>query len=320
MALFSMRVQPISRGDGRSVIAAAAYRAGEKLCEERTGRIHNYSQRSGVERTEIMLPVNAPAWVCGLSREAFWNAVDAAEKRKDAQTAREIRIAIPREIGHDDRITLVRDFVTQSFTSRGMVADVCWHNKVASDGKEQPHAHIMLTTRFLEDGGFGKKSRHEMILDPEGRTRPDGTRLRVPDNPDSWNLDSYYETCRASWEALANQALERAGSEARIDRRSYLERGIARLPEPALRFAWYMKDLYGVMRERFGQFQAARHFREVEERAATGLEKAAQSPSAGEQVRKSERFFGWIERQIERLAPDRTEGARPLPNGSEIDR
>lgn len=267
---------------------------------------HDYSRRSGVERTELVLPDDAPDWVQGITREALWNAVEAGEKRKDAQTARELRIMIPRELPVADRITVVRDYVDRAFVAKGMIADIAWHNKQASDGLDQPHAHVMLTMRPLTDTGFGKKSRHDWVPDPEGRTHPDGRPVMVESNTDSWNSTTYYEKCREDWEKLANAALERIGSTERIDRRSLLERGLARMPEPALRLAWYMKDLYGVMRERFGQFQVARHYREVEKRAKDGFAKIGQSPvGTADPARTAARFFGWFDRQIERLrSPD----------------
>jgi len=305
MAQFSMRMQVIKRSAGRSVIAAAAYRAGERLRDERQGIVHDYSKRGGVEHRELLLPDSSPPWVQHLSREAFWNAVDAAEKRKDAQTARELRIMIPRELDPPERIRVVREYVDRAFVARGMVADVCWHNKTASDGLEQPHAHVMLTMRPLADGGFGKKVRHDWVPDPSGRTLPDGRPVMIVSNADSWNSNEYYERCREDWENIANDALARAGSDQRIDRRSLVERGLARMPEPALRLAWYLKDLYGGMRERFGQFQAARHYREVETRAKAAFDPAG--PVAGkrdEPAKRAERFFGWFERQLARLSPE----------------
>lgn len=318
MALFSMRVQVIKRSAGRSAVAAAAYRAGERLHDDRQNLTHDYSRRSGVERTEIFLPDHSPAWTQGMGREALWNRVEAGEKRKDAQVAREIRVMIPRELPASDRVALVRGYVQDAFVSRGMIADVAWHNKTATDGRDQPHAHIMLTMRPLTDQGFGKKSRHDMIPDPSGRTRPDGRPVLVPSNTDSWNLDSYYEeTCRKGWEERANAALARIGSAERIDRRSLLERGIARLPEPALRLAHYLKDLHGVMRERFGQFQMARHYRSVEDRAKAALTHGDKRALPGGEAASLRRYFDWFDRQLARLAPppprqpDRT---RPTPN------
>ncbi len=317
MALFSMRMQVIKRSAGRSLMGAVAYRSGEKIYDQRQDMVHDYSRRNDVERTQMLFPADAPGWVKGIAREAFWNRVDANEKRRDAQTARELRIMIPRELPTAERIALVRDYVTRCFVSKGMVADVSWHNKIASDGLEQPHAHVMLTMRPLADDGFGQKSRHEWVSDPSGRTHPDGKPVMIESNADSWNSNTYYERCREDWENTANAALARIGSEARIDRRSLLERGLARLPEPALRLAFYLKELRGVMRERFGQFQMAKHYQAVEKRAKAAFRiDPTQADPAGNRsdstvpqprrqetpAQKVERFFGWFERQIERLA------------------
>ena len=132
----------------------------------------------------------------------------------------------------------------------------------------------------------------------------------VESNENSWNSAAYYERCREAWEKTANEALARAGSAERIDRRSFLERGIARMPEPALRLAHYLNDLYGVMKERFGQFQMARHYRSVENAANEALADIGASPSgfgAAEAAQTQNRFFGWFERQLARLEPARPE-------------
>jgi ATP-dependent exoDNAse (exonuclease V) alpha subunit len=326
-----MSMQVIKRSAGRSAVAAAAYRAGERLHDERADITHDYRRRSGVDHSEILLPGNAPGWCQGIDRERLWNAVEKTEKRKDAQTARELRIMIPRELPPEERIIVVRKYLEQSFVAKGMVADVCWHNKTASDGLEQPHAHVMLTMRPLSEGGFGPKSRHDWVPDPEGRTHPDGRPIMVESNADSWNSVVYFEQCREDWEKVANAALEQAGSDQRIDRRSLLARGLARLPEPALRLAHYMKDLHGCMRERFGQFQMAKHYQAVEKRAKAAFRTAefaaeapphlaaqspkrtvrdAVTPQPGEASRLSERFFGWFDRQLERLGPSEVPMAR----------
>ncbi|MBO9712636.1 MobQ family relaxase [Sphingomonas sp.] len=319
MALFSMRMQVLSRSKSRSSVAAAAYRSGEKLRDDRQGITHDYRNRGGVEHTEILLPAGAPAWVQGIDRERLWNAVEAGEKRKDSQTARELRIMIPRELPPEERINVVRDFVLKSFVAKGMVADICWHNKISdTDGREQPHAHVMLTMRPLVADGFGQKVRHDWVPDPSGRLHPDGRPVMVVSNAQSWNCPDYYERCREAWENTANAALARAGSDQRIDRRSYLERGLSRLPEPALRLAFHLKELYGVMKERFGQFQRARHYRAVESRAKAAFAKLDASPMTPDAARQAkdtaERFFAWIERQQERLGPAGMEHARAGPN------
>lgn len=338
MALFSMRMQVIKRSAGRSLMGAVAYRAGEKIYDQRQELVHDYSRRGDVERTELMFPADAPEWVRGITREKLWNRVDAFEKRKDAQTARELRLMIPRELPPAERVAVVRDYVARCFVSRGMVADVAWHNKVASDGLEQPHAHVLLTMRPLTADGFGQKVRHDWVPDPEGRTHPDGHPVMIESNADSWNSNLYYERCREDWEKTANAALARIGSAERIDRRSLLERGLARLPEPALRLAFHLKELRGAMRERFGQFQMAKHYQAVERRAkgvfcvadtpamlasweARGnapaqnigqgpdLDSARAAPDRGaprwaeSPARKVERFVAWFERQTARLRP-----------------
>lgn len=347
MAQFSMRVLVVKRSKGQSIMASAAYRAGEKLWDERQGLSHDFRHKStGVVHKEMLFPDDAPAWVRGIGREAFWQAVDASELRKDAQTARDLRVMIPREVPVADRVPLVRDFVLRNFVSKGMVADVCWHNTLASDGLEQPHAHILLTMRPLSDEGFGPKSRHEYIPDPSGKTHKDGRPVMVESNPDSWNSANYYEKCREGWENTANAALARAGSEARIDRRSLIERGLARMPEPALRLAFHLKELRGVMHERFGQFQAAKHWQAVEKRArgvfrmadtpamlafwaerGNALDRAighGRDPGSGvssraglepstpraqeSPARKVERYIAWFARQTARLRP-----ADPVP-------
>ena len=304
MALFSWSMQIIKRSSGRSVVAAAAYRAGERLHDARQGRTHDYSKRTGVEHTEILLPDDAPAWVQSIDRETLWNRVEAGEKRKDAQTARELRIMIPRELDPPQRIQVVRDYLTGSFVAKGMVADVCWHNTTASDGKEQPHAHVLLTMRPLTDEGFGPKARHDWVPDPTGRTHADGRPVMVVSDTGSWNCPDYFERCREDWEGIANAALKDAGSDERIDRRSLLARGLSRLPEPALRLAYHMQELYGCMKERFGQFQFARHYRAVEERAKSAFRDIEQSSSStGETLQRAQRFYDWFERQVERLQP-----------------
>jgi len=305
MALFSMRVQVIQRSAGRSAVAAAAYRAGEKLEDQRTGRVHDYTRKQGVQRTELMFPDNAPAWVQGIGREAFWNAVEAGEKRKDAQGARELYVAIPRELGPAERISIVRDFVQANFVSRGMVADCCWHSVTASDSGENVHCHIMLTMRPLTSDGFGLKIRHERIKDPEGKVYPNGRPVMINSNINSWNCSDFYEKCRESWENIANAALLRAGVEARIDRRSFLERGIARLPEPMLGIAYYMKTVLSpVFREKWGQYHMAKHWQELEQRvkkAFTGLE--TEPTRMGDRARSARRWFNWFDRQVERMTP-----------------
>ena len=189
MAIYHMHAAVISRASGASALAAAAYRSGENLIDERTGEAHDYSRRDGVDGAEIIAPEGAPDWV--QDREKLWNAVEDAEKRKDSQVAREVRVALPRELDPEQRRELVREFVKAEFAGRGMVADVSYH-----DGNSgNPHAHILLTTRELNSDGFGAKDR-------------------------SWNSKELLSGWREQWAESANRALDRAGSRERIDHRT----------------------------------------------------------------------------------------------------
>lgn len=150
MAVYRLSAQIIGRGAGLSVVAAAAYRAASRLVEaasavasaayrsgaalddEAHGAVHDFGRKRGVVHSEIVLPTDAPPWMA--DRERLWNAVEASERRKDAQLAREIQVAIPRELDRDSQIALVRDFVTEQFVARGMVADFAIHDVKARDG------------------------------------------------------------------------------------------------------------------------------------------------------------------------------------------
>ena len=193
MASYHFSAQVISRSSGRSAVAAAAYRSRGELQDQRYGKSHNYSDREDLEHSEIVAPEAAPEWM--RDREALWNGVEAAEKRKDAQLSREFEIALPRELTPDQRRELVRDFVQTEFVDRGMIADINIHNITASDGGEQPHAHIMTTMRDIDGDQFGKKNR-------------------------AWNDKALLENQRESWASFANGHLTLAGHVSMIDHRS----------------------------------------------------------------------------------------------------
>jgi ATP-dependent exoDNAse (exonuclease V) alpha subunit len=240
VAIFRFAATVISRSKGRSSVAAAAYRAGEELVDERTGAVHDYTRKSDIQHSEIMAPEGAPDW--SLDRPALWNAVEAAERRKDAQLAREVQLALPRELDADRQIALLRGFVRDEFVSRGMVADFSLHDHTGSDGQPQPHAHVMLTMRSIDETGFGLKVR-------------------------DWNSDELLVHWREQWAHQANAQLAEAGEEVRIDhrtlaaqraeaqaqasdepegeRRDALEVRAAEMdrePSPYLRASWYMEQ------------------------------------------------------------------------------
>jgi ATP-dependent exoDNAse (exonuclease V) alpha subunit len=200
MAIYHLSAQIISRSSGGSAVAAAAYRTGERLHDERTGITHDYSRRRDkIPEVFVMAPGNAPVWVH--DQEKLWNAVEAAERRKDAQLSREVNVALPRELQPEEQTRLLREYVRSAFVSCGMVAGVAVH---VHDVKN-PHAHIMLTTRDIGPEGFGKKNR-------------------------SWNDREMLESQREQWAEACNRRLSRAGHEIRIDHRSLSAQGIEREP------------------------------------------------------------------------------------------
>jgi len=204
MAIYHFHVKVIGRKSGSSAVASAAYRSASRLRDERLDRSHDFSTKRGVVHSEVMLPENAPeAWS---DRERLWNEVEAFEVRKDAQLAREVEFAIPRELTQAQGIELARDFVQAEFVSLGMVADLNVHWDMAEDGMPKPHAHVMLTMRAVDENGFGQKVR-------------------------DWNRTEMVERWRERWAALANERLAELDIDARIDHRSLEAQGIALEPQ-----------------------------------------------------------------------------------------
>jgi len=204
MAIYHLHVKVIGRKAGSSAVASAAYRSGSRLRDEKLDRSHDFSSKRGVVHSEVLLPENAPeAWS---DRERLWNDVEAFEVRKDAQLAREVEFALPREMSEAQAIELARDFVRGEFVDRGMIADLNVHWDMAEDGMPKPHAHVMLTMRAVDDNGFGQKIRE-------------------------WNRTEMVERWRRRWAELANERLADLDIDARIDHRSLEAQGIGLEPQ-----------------------------------------------------------------------------------------
>jgi Ti-type conjugative transfer relaxase TraA len=204
MAIYHLHVKVIGRKCGSSAVASAAYRSASRLRDDRLGRSHDFSAKRGVVHSEVMLPENAPeAWK---DRERLWNDVEALEIRKDAQLAREVEFALPREMTERQGIELARDFVRSEFVDRGMIADLNVHWDMAEDGMLKPHAHVMLTMRSVDENGFGPKVRE-------------------------WNRTELLERWRERWAELANERLAELDVDARIDHRSLEAQGIVLEPQ-----------------------------------------------------------------------------------------
>jgi Ti-type conjugative transfer relaxase TraA len=204
MAIYHLHVKVIGRKSGQSAVASAAYRSASRLHDVRHGRAQDFTAKRGVVHSEVMLPERAPeAWI---DRERLWNDVEAFEVRKDAQLAREVEFAIPRELSEAQGIELARDFAQAEFVGLGMIADLNVHWDVGEDGQVKPHAHVMLTMRAVDENGFGPKVR-------------------------DWNRTEMVERWRERWAALANERLAELDIDARIDHRSFEAQGIALEPQ-----------------------------------------------------------------------------------------
>ena len=213
MAIYHASTKPIARSAGRSAVAAAAYRAGVELVDARTGLVHDYTRKGGVELTEILTPDGL-----GVERNALWNAAELAEKRKDARTAREWIVALPAELDAGQRTDLARDFAQALVERYGVAVDLAIHAPDREGDHRNHHAHLLTTTRQVSrapDGGLvlGAKA-HIELSDKARRERSLGAAA------------DEVKAVRALWENTANAALERAGVDARIDARSLQAQGI----------------------------------------------------------------------------------------------
>ncbi len=200
MAIYHLNAKIISRSNGQSATEAAAYRAAEKIYDERTGETFNYTRKKGVYATEILTPNNAPDWM--LDRSSLWNAAELFEKRSNSRTAREFDIALPTELTHHQKQDLVRNFAQDNFVHKGLVADLAFHDI----NTHNPHVHIMITTRTVDENGLGAKDR-------------------------SLDKKDFLLQLRESWATYTNDALESIGSSEKIDHRTLEEQNITRIPQ-----------------------------------------------------------------------------------------
>lgn len=203
MAIYHLSVKTVSRSAGRSATAAAAYRAGVEITDERTGEIHDYTRKGGVESAELVLPGGAPEWAA--DRAALWNAAEQAETRKNSTVAREFEIALPAELSPEERKRLAMDFARQIVTRHQCAADVAIHAPGKEGDNRNHHAHILLTTRRLTPEGFTEKTRE---------------------------LDDVKQGEVAQWRErfarMQNERLREAGIDTRVDHRSLEAQGIER--------------------------------------------------------------------------------------------
>ena len=227
MAIYHLCIKIISRGKGKSAVAASAYRSGEKIKNEYDGIVHDFTRKGGITHTEILLPQNAPQGF--LERGTLWNSVEKIEKSKNSQLAREIEVALPKELDREKQINLVREYVKENFVKVGMCADIALHDK--NDGN--PHCHILLTMRPLnEDTTWGAKSKKEYILDENGEKvkLKNGKYKSRKINTTDWNEQDKAEEWRKAWADITNKYLEENSIQEKVDHRSYQRQGIEQIP------------------------------------------------------------------------------------------
>ena len=263
MEIYHCSIKIISRAGGRSAVASAAYRSGEKLYNDETGITHDFTRKGGVIMNEIMLPPNAPERFS--NREVLWNEVQQIEKRSDAQFAREIEVALPAEMSREEQLECVRSFIQDNFVSEGMIADWALHDK----GDGNPHAHIMLTLRGFDEHekwlqkqktvfANSRDDKGRPVYDPslpsyDPKNKEETSQYRIPQLDENgnqktrvregkgteylwekisipandWNERSKAELWRSSWAEHCNRYLK---PEERIDHRSYARQGIDKEP------------------------------------------------------------------------------------------
>jgi Ti-type conjugative transfer relaxase TraA len=212
MAIYHLAMKPISRSGGRSAVASAAYRACQKLTNERDGLTHDFTRKDGLEYAEIVIPKDSDAdWA--RDRSTLWNMAEAAEKRKDARVAREIEIALPHELTGEQRVALTREFAQGLADKYGVAVDFAIHSPDAKMDVRNTHAHMMLTTRAVARDGLGAKTDLEL----ENKKL---IALGLPTSHDQ------LRDIRLDWEERANRHLALAGHDIRIDHRSHRDCGL----------------------------------------------------------------------------------------------
>lgn len=243
MAIYHLSAKIIGRKAGQSSVACAAYRAGEELADKRTGETFRFARSERVAHTQIIAPGDAPTWA--LDRADLWNQVEARERRKDAQLAREFEVALPRELTLDQQRELVCGWIEAQITPAGAVVDLAIHHDKEGNN---PHAHIMTTLRAVSADGWGAQ------------------KLR------QWEDRSALAQWRASWAEHTNAALERAGVADRVDHRSHADRDLKEEPSKKEGPAARAMEARGLVSDRM---EANRRIRAMNLRIRERLAKAA---------------------------------------------
>ena len=284
MAIYHLSVKTFSRSKGQSATAAIAYRAGAKIECDYEGRTHDYTKKNDVLHSEIFLPDNAPSWAT--DRQQLWNEVEKAEKRKNSTVAREFEVALPNELNEEQRIALVQDFAKQIVVRHGCAVDAHLHNgKNIYESKENHHAHIMLSTRQLEQDGFTRKTR-ELDEKKSGEV-------------------VYW---REQWAKTANEHLREYGIE--IDHRSLKDQGLEREPTIKLGVAASALERKGIKTDRGNiNREVAKYNKVIETNGNDKINKALEV-----QIKHATEFYNKVRHTKRELPKHKRKIAEKFPN------
>ena len=237
------KITIVKRSQGQSAVAGAAYQSGERLFSEYDQKTKFYNKKKELVHAEIMLPSHAPPGYA--DRATLWNAVEAVENQWNSQLARRIVLALPVEVPKERYLSMIKEFCQEQFVSKGMIADFAIHDK----GDGNPHAHILLTLRAMDEHGkWLPKARKVYDLDENGERiqLPSGNWKCHKENTVDWNDQKYAEVWRHSWETITNRYLEAAGRPERVDLRSFERQGIQQIPTVHLGPAAHQMEKRGV--------------------------------------------------------------------------
>lgn len=290
MATYRFQISPVGRSAGRRATAAAAYRAGERLRDERSGKVYNYARRKDVAHSEIFLPSHlagaADAWA--RDRERLWNTAERAEKQSNSRVAREYQVSLPHELSTAQQVSLARALSVELAERYGVAVDLAVHLPRPDGDSRNYHAHLLTTTREVTPTGLGAKTGLDMSNDARRRR----------DLPNSRNE---FHVLRERWASLTNEALREANVDARVDHRSLAEQGINREPRPSIPIASLKMEQRGVRSE-------------VADRIREGYRQRVQDRliRAAEQARTGDRSSPYPERGAGPRAATRTHEAADL--------
>lgn len=270
MATYHFTVRLIKRSQNKSAVAAAAYRAGERYFDERHDRTWDYGNKQ-VAYSTILTPEHAGVWA--KDRETLWNTVQNKERQwKNGQLARDVEIALPRELSLEKNIELIERFAQRHFVDLGMIADVNIHEEKASDGGMNPHAHIMLTMKALDENTGELKSAKER----------------------AWNKKALLKSWREEWANIVNEAYEKNGIEEMVDHRTLEEQGIDR--EPEIHVGFHAHDIE--QKEGYSQRYARNEAIKERNTLAALARQSVEAFYAG-----FKRAVAWIRREEQSLSP-----------------